>query len=162
MIKTCVVCGESFKASPTDKKVTCGLLACVSENKSRTHTGKKYPWSEEARLRNKTGVQTDELKLGAPAAHASPLAGPFETNQHAKIWWVVSPEGSCYEVRNLRNFCREHADLFAPDHWEKARAGLGQVQAWLIGKTPRTVSQWKGWTLKQPAITPEDSKRWDK
>ncbi len=82
----------------------------------------------------------------------SPVAGPFETNQEAKCWWVVRlSSGHRYQVRNLAKWCRDNAPLFAPDSWQSAYDGLRQVQAWLMGRTPRTVSRWKDWTLERPA-----------
>lgn len=156
MQKNCVICGVVFTASPTDKKVTCGKPMCVRTNKSRTHTGKPHPWSQEARQHRSAQGKTPNLQLGTAAAKLSPLAGPFETNQEAKFWWIVSPDGDRYHLRNLRKFCRDHPHLFASHPWQNAYAGLRQVQAWLMGKTPRTVSQWKGWTLERAAVSPEE------
>lgn len=156
MLKACIICGAPFRASPTDKKVTCGSPECISENKSRTHVGKSHPWGDAARQRKVAQGQTPNLQLGTPAARQSPIAGPFETNQEAKFWWIVSPNGARYHIRNLRKFCRDYSDLFSPDPWENAYAGLRQVQAWLMGKTPRQVSQWKGWRLEQAAVSPEE------
>jgi len=156
MIKICVICGGSFLAPPSAKKVTCGKPACLWENKARTHAGKPHPWSSEARQRLSARGQTLNLQLGTPAAKQSPRAGPFETNQEAKLWWILSPNGEHYHVRNLRKFCRDHPHLFAPDPWENAYAGLRQVQAWMMGKTKGMVSQWKGWTLEREASSPEE------
>jgi hypothetical protein len=156
LIKKCVICGESFKCAPSDKKVTCARQACVSERRSQTHRGKSSSWNEEAKRRKSAQGQTANLQLGTPAAQRSPIAGPFETNQEAKFWFVRSPEGQRYHIRNLQKFCRDNPTLFAPDPWVNAYAGLRQVQASLMGKTPRKVGQWKGWTLERPAISPED------
>jgi hypothetical protein len=156
MLKSCVICGALFKAAPTDRKVTCGKSSCVSENKSRTHAGKHYTWSDAARERKSAQGQNPNLKLGTRAAQRSPIAGPFETNQEAKLWWIVSPSGELYHMRNLRKFCREHPQLFMPDPWTNAYSGLKHVQLWLNGKTPRTVSKWKGWTLERMALSPEE------
>lgn len=141
---------------PTDKKVTCGKPACVSKNKSRTHVGKSpHSWSEDARRRKSALDQTPNLRLGTPAAKRGPIAGPFETNQEAKFWWIIRPGGDRYHIRNLRKFCRDHPELSAPDFWQNADDGLRQVQAWLTGKKKRKVSQWKGWTLERAAVSPE-------
>jgi len=119
--------------------------------------GKPIQWSDEARARLAARGQTANLKLGTPAALASPLAGPFETNREAKVWRVVHiPTGQRYEVRNLKKWCRDNEHLFAPDPWRNAYAGLRQVHAWLNGHTPRTVSRWKDWTLEGLAQRPED------
>lgn len=154
--KHCVVCGAAFAAPPSSKKITCSP-GCSTVRKSQTHRGVSNAWSAAARARLAARGQTPNLKLGTPAAQASPLAGPFETNQAAKRWWVVHiPTGQRYEVRNLAKWCRDNEHLFAPDPWRSAYAGLRQVHAWLNGNTPRTVSRWKDWTLEGLAQRPED------
>lgn len=151
MKKRCAICGNEYQASPTDKKATCGQPACVSARKKQTHTGKHNHWSPDARVRASARGKTSNLKLGTPAAQQSPLSGPFETNQEAKWWWIISPDGDRYHIRNLRKFCRDHPDLFTPDPWQNAYAGMRQVQASLMGRTKRSVGQWKGWRLAHPA-----------
>lgn len=155
----CVMCGAAFAAPPSSKKITCSQ-ECSRLRKQASHAGKSNVWSDEARQRQKQRGVTDNLKRGTPAAQRSPIAGPFETNQEAKIWWLRHiPSGDRYQIRNLRLFCREHADLFAPDAWHNAYAGLRQVQASLIGSrnrgNARPVSRWKEWTLDAPAQSPE-------
>ncbi len=88
------------------------------------------------------------LRLGTPAAKLNLIADPFETNQEAKFWWIVSPDGKHYHIRNLLKFCRDHPDLFAPDPGQNAYAGLLQVQAWLMIPFP-----------KQSAATPAQRRR---
>ena len=97
--------------------------------------------------------RTGNLNLGTPAARASPIAAPFETNQEAKDWLVVAPGGApTYEVRNLRLWCERNARHFEPDDWRKAYTGLRQVASWMRGKTKRKVGSWKGWTLDQRLV----------
>ncbi|HML33878.1 hypothetical protein [Sporomusa sphaeroides] len=141
----CVICGTPFPAYPSDKKVTCSK-ECSTENKRRTHTGKSNQWSVEARQRKSAEGMTDNLKKGTPAAKASPIAGPFETNQNALTWVLKSPEGEIYEVRNLALWLREHADMLDGTP-EQAEAGIKQIKRSMEGKTKRTVAQWKGWRL---------------
>lgn len=151
MKKQCAICGAAFDAPPSSKKITCSP-ACSSEQKRRSHLGKSNEWSAASRERLSAKGETPNLKLGTAAAQQSPIAGPFETNWAAKSWEIASLDsGQRYEFHNLRHFCRDHPDLFAPDHWEKAYAGLRQVQASMVGKTKRTVSRWKNWTLVRPA-----------
>lgn len=38
--------------------------------------------------------------------------GRFETNIHAKMWTLVSPNGITYYIKNLTNFIRENHHLF--------------------------------------------------
>jgi hypothetical protein len=154
MDKRCVVCGGAFTAPPSSKRITCSR-ACSSARKSDTHRGQSNTWSPTARARAAARGQTPNLRRGTPAAQESPIAGPFETNQEAKVWSLRSlATGERYDVRNLALWCREHEDLFWPDDWERAYAGLRQVQAWLMGHTRRKVSRWKDWTLDAPAEPP--------
>lgn len=127
MVKVCVICGADFLCSPSDKKVTCGQKACISERRRQTHLGLSPKWSNATKQRKAALGQTSNLKMGTAAARQSPVAGPFETNQEAKLWWIISPEGTRYHLRNLRKFCRDHPHLFAPDPWPNAYAGLRQV-----------------------------------
>jgi hypothetical protein len=91
--------------------------------------------------------------LGTAAARRSAKAGPFETNLNAKRWIVVDPEGERHEALNLRLWCERNSDRFAPHGWRAAYAGLRQVAAWLRGKTPRPVTQWRGWSLHDLPLT---------
>lgn len=149
--KICAVCLAEFASPPSDRKATCGP-ECSSIHRSRRHQGVRNVWTDEGRANAREAAQrTGNLALGTPAARESPLAGPFETNQEAKSWLVVAPGGApTFEARNLRLWCEQHADLFAPDDWRAAYRGLRQVSAWWRGKTKRKVSQWKGWTLDGP------------
>lgn len=122
-------------------------------NRSESHLGVSNKWSDESRTRLAKKGQTGNLKKGTPAAQQSPVAGPFETNQEAKLWSLISPSGQEYTVVNLKLFIRENAGLF-DGTVEQAHAGLRQIQLSMMGKTKRTVSQWKGWRLKQPAQAP--------
>lgn len=147
--RSCTECGISFYAPPSSQKLTCSKL-CSSKRKSRTHTGKKNEWNEASKIALSQKGQTENLMKGTVAARLSPIAGPFEENQEAKTWWLVSPKGDIFTVRNLKKFIRENHDLF-DGTIEQAHAGLRQVQLSLMGKTKRSVSQWKGWSLVRPA-----------
>ncbi|MCM0759628.1 hypothetical protein M7775_13800, partial [Sporomusa sphaeroides DSM 2875] len=129
--RTCVICGTPFPAYPSNRKVTCSK-ECSTENKRRTHTGKSNKWSNEARQRKSAEGMTDNLKKGTPAAQASPIAGPFETNHNALIWVLESPEGEIYEVRNLALWLREHADMLDGTP-EQAEAGIKQIKRSMEG-----------------------------
>jgi predicted nucleic acid-binding Zn ribbon protein len=152
--KSCVVCSTPFAAPPSSKKITCSR-ACSAVRKRETHEGRPHTWGPEARERLREKGKTPNLELGTPAARLSPISGPYETNREAKVWWVVHlPTGRRYRARNLRKWCRDHPELFAPDRWENAYAGLLQVQAWLIGRRADTVSRWKDWTLECEGVRP--------
>ena len=145
MIKICVICGMEFKSPPSDKKVTCSK-ECQSERARRINTGRHVGWGKEARERQSARGHTDNLKLGTAAAQASPKSGPFETNQNALSWTLLSPEGVTFTFRNLSLWLREHADML-PGTSEQARAGIVQMKRSMLGRTKRPVTQWKGWRL---------------
>lgn len=107
-------------------------------------------WSDEAKARGRArdaASRTGNLQAGTAAAIKSPISGPYETNQEAKRWWLVSPDGAEYEVVNLAKWLRDHAHLLPDERADLAYAELRQVQRWMQGKTKRRASAWKGWTL---------------
>lgn len=146
--RRCVICGQDFACPPSGRATTCSPN-CRSKRATLAHKGKPCPWLAEL-------GQTSGLQLGTAAAQLSPVAGSFETNHFAKLWWVVGPNGERYAVRNLRLWCREHAELFAPDSWTRAYDGIQHVQSWLTGHRTRAITQWKGWALERPAEYPEE------
>jgi len=143
--KCCTVCGAPFAAPPSSKTVTCSP-ACSSIHRSRVHLGKRNAWGDTSKAKA-AAARTGNLHRGNEAARRSPRSGPFESNVNAKVWIVVDPSGTEHAAINLRLWCERHAELF-PGPWQNAYAGLRQVAAWMAGKTPRQVSQWRGWTLK--------------
>lgn len=158
--RVCVVCATPFQAPPSSKTITCSN-ECSRARKRATPRYTGHDWSPEARDRIARKGRTPNLELGTPAALLSPIAGPFETNQEAKLWRVVNlSTGARYEARNLRKWCRDNAGLFAPDPWPNAYAGLLQVQRWLQGKSLRKVSRWKEWTLAAPGVDPHKPLQW--
>lgn len=148
MIKKCTVCGAEFNAPPSSKKITC-TNSCSISRKKESHFGKSNIWSKSAKGKLSERGRTENLKKGTPAAKLSPVSGPFETNQEAKFWIVIDPQGIEYEVVNLALFCRVNSWRFLPNTHQQAYSGLREVNKWMSGKSKRTVSQWKGWTLKQ-------------
>lgn len=146
--RSCVVCGETFFAPPSSKKITCSP-PCSSIRKTASHVGKSNQWSIEARARLAKNGQTPNLTKGTGAALKSPVSGPFESNQEAKRWWVISPDGDTYEVVNLAKWCRDNPDLFDGHSHRLANHGLRQIQLSLMGRTKRRVSSWHGWSLKR-------------
>lgn len=148
--KKCIICGDKFNAPPSSKKITCSAN-CSTERKKISHQGKSNSWGEGKKSKRREKDWSFFQKTGTEKAQKSQIAGPFETNQNAKFWVVVDPDGIEYEVKNLSLFCRENAKRFLPNTPQQACAGLKEVNKWLRGKSKRTVSQWKGWALKQSA-----------
>ncbi len=148
MQKRCTICGAVFQAPPSSKKITC-CARCSSIRKALAHTGKPHAWGPEAKARLSAKGRTANLHLGMPAARRSPIAGPFETNQEAKIWTVVSPSGRTYTVRNLTKFFRDNPDLIPGNTPSQAAHGIYEIHKTMRGKRVRSrgVWQWKGWRL---------------
>lgn len=64
----------------------------------------------------------------------------------AKGWVICSPSGETYECRNLKNFIREHSELF-DGTVKQAYDGFQKIKASEQGKRKRPTHSWKGWTL---------------
>lgn len=160
--RKCVICGKEFECYPSDKKVTCSN-ECRRERQRRLVSKKPVKWSEGAKKRLSERGQTENLKLGTDAAKESPIAGRFETNQNAKIWTLVDPEGNEIEVRNLLLWCREHTELFGKPPGDKSAeqisCGFRAIAQTMTGARGRPGKQkgamsYFGWTLKRPPEEP--------
>ena len=157
--KVCPVCGNLFPSPASDKTVTCSK-ECSAEWKRRTHEGVSNQWSEESREKKREQGQTDNLKLGTPAAMASPVAGRFETNQEAKIWTLVDPSGNEIVVRNLSMWARENTERFGKPEGDKSAEqivhGFYAIAQTLRGKRKTQAMTYFGWTLKELPKEPEE------
>lgn len=159
MIKKCIVCGEEFKASPSDKIVTCSK-ECLKIRRSQISRGKKMSETAVERMsaRAKSRGFTDNLKKGTQAAMASPKAGRFETNVSAKSWILISPSGERYECRNLMCFIRKNPHLFCidgsnDDEVRRISAGFRTIKRNI--RLNRKGQTYLGWTLELPSETEE-------
>lgn len=157
--KVCPICRKLFPSPESDKTVTCSK-ECSYEWKSRTHDGVSNKWSEESKAKKRELGQTDNLKLGTPAAMSSPIAGRFETNQEAKIWNLVDPSGNEIVVRNLTMWARENTERFGkPEGGKSAKQivhGFYAIAETLRGTRKTPAMTYFGWTLKGLPIEPED------
>lgn len=157
--KICAVCGKRFPCPPSDKTITCSA-ECRSERKRKLYTGREMPReSIEKRLETMQGRElTDEQRksqrLATEAAKQSPLAGPFETNWHAKRWVLKSPENVVYAFDNLALFTREHPEFF--ENPKSAASGISIVASCMSEETTppsrkpprgRPATQYKGWQV---------------
>lgn len=166
--RKCVICGKPFRCSPSDNYVTCSK-ECQSVRagralRTRVEQGDHiYSWTPERRTtaRENPAVAAQRKAaqvLGTQAAQKSPVAGRFETNQNAKVWTLVSPEGKIYQVRNLLLWAREHTDLFDKPPGDRSaqqiRAGFAAIAQTMRGgrgpeKRQRGSMSYLGWTLKE-------------
>lgn len=136
---TCPICGKSITLRgherATRRLVTCGAEKCTSELRSRqsAHLTSRFPEWDEARR---------------AAVSASPLAGPFATNASAKPYRLISPDGQCFEGRNLALFVRDHAELFDEDDLAENSAFGPRAYTSLARLDPARKhhrTAWKGW-----------------
>lgn len=144
-----MICGAIFQAPPSAKKVTCSN-PCRRERARRQAQIRHVRWSEAARERRRKQAHRFRaaLQQGTTAAQQSPAAGPFPTNQKALIWYLESPEGRRYTVRNLRLFFREHPELIPGNTMEQATHGIYVIKQSMSGtRKGRGAAQWKGWRL---------------
>lgn len=95
--------------------------------------------------------------LATKAAKASPKAGKFETNVHAKKWRITSPDNQVFIVTNLYQFVRDHTHLFLPGDVIFKRTGgkrgtggeYCNATNGLANASTTKREMWKGWKCKQ-------------
>lgn len=124
------------------------------------HPADPQPWTRpDVGERNRTPERrADSARiqpLASAAAKASPASGRGVLNVHAVDWVLVSPAGRRHHVRNLYEFVRANAALFAEadvvwkrtggrrrtgGEWCNATAGILNIKG---GRA----KSWKGWTL---------------
>ena len=157
--KVCPVCRKLFPSPESDKTVTCSK-ECSAEWKRRMHEGVSNKWNEASKAKKREQGQTENLKMGTPAAMASPIAGRFETNQEAKIWTLVDPSGNEIVVRNLLMWARENTDKFFKPKGDKSAEqvvhGFYAIAQTLRGKRKTPATTYFGWTLKDLPREPEE------
>ena len=119
-MKTCVICGKKFPASPSSGKLTCSKEC---ERIERANNGK-------------VGASSKSLLLAQEAAEKSPNSGRFETNAIAKSWIIQSPEGKTYEINNLMLWAREHEELL-PGTPLQFVGGIRDIKRTFLGKRKR-------------------------
>ena len=151
MIRKCLECGREFKCSPTDKTATCGK-ECSSRRRSRLLKGRSISEETKEKIR-RAGLSRNnpQLRLGTPAAQASPSGGRFETNSAAKTWTLIDPDGCRFVCTNLKKFVRDNARLFGidpNDDTEVERISVGfRVIRSNMRKGRRRGTTYKGWRV---------------
>ncbi len=96
--------------------------------------------------------------LATAAAQQSPGAGRGVLNVHAVDWWLIAPDGTHHQVRNLYEFVRSNQALFAPADvvWKRTGGKRGTGGEWcnatagILNIKGGRAKTWKGWTLKHP------------
>lgn len=158
MKRACVICGALFDAPPSSKKITCSK-ACSAARKTKTHTGVHNVWSDAARAKlsasRKSQGFTDGAKKALDAAMALPESQRGEQHRDAKIWVLIDPTGVRYEIVNLRDWARRHAEWFEIPADDKdreriannIRSGFGGILQSMQGRKKHPCFTYKGWRL---------------
>ena len=158
MIKHCVICGAAFEAPPSSKKITCSK-ACSTVRKAQSHTGKRNEWSEASRVRlserRRSEGYSPNAQAGLAAAMALPEGQRGEQHRSAKRWTLIAPDGTRYEVVNLLDWARRHAEWFdvVADDADRDRiagnvlSGFGGIVQSMMGRKKRPCYTYKGWRL---------------
>lgn len=163
-IKLCAVCGKPFADPPSSKRVCCSK-ACSSIRKTQTHVGKSNKWSDEAKARKAGQWQIDNLSYGTKAALKLPEGQRGPQNRAAKKWTLKSPDGTIYDVVNLLDWCRNHAELFGKESNDHNAAVIASafrgIKRSMEGKRKPPVTSYMGWTLldwEEPATKADVNK----
>ncbi|MEG1880867.1 MAG: hypothetical protein RR145_06045, partial [Oscillospiraceae bacterium] len=89
----------------------------------------------------------------------SPILQRDERHHAAKSWSLVSPNGTIYKVRNLKNFVRRNPRLFSADEFYMCKNGdiLAYMKISALRPTRRICkgrkrpTEWHGWQLEEDA-----------
>lgn len=158
MVKRCVICGAAFSAPPSSKKVTCSP-ECSAVRKAQAHAGVRNAWSDGARARlsdrRKAEGYSPSARRGLAAAMALPGSQRGEGHRSAKMWVLIAPDGTRYEVINLLDWARRHAEWFdaVADDADRERiagnirSGFGQIVRSMKRLRKHPIYTYKGWRL---------------
>jgi len=123
------------------------------------HIGWKRPDTAENNRRPERRAQAARSQpVATAAAKISPVAGRGEANVHAVEWRLQGPDGTAYVVRNLYEFVRANAHLFAPSdvEWKRTGGKRGTGGEWcnatagILNIKGGRAKSWKGWRLINP------------
>mgnify|MGYP006957804677 FL=1 len=129
--RTCPICGNTFKASPSADSVCCSP-ACSSEHRKQLH---------------KNGVYDNTMQRLCEGRKRFYMENSGEKHVNAKYWVIQSPIGQIYKCHNLMHFIRERPELFDGTP-KQAFDGFAKIKATEKGKRTKNPSRtWKGWKL---------------
>lgn len=158
MIKHCVICGAEFSAPPSSKKITCSP-ECSKRRKAISHTGVRNIWNDDSRAAlsetRKAQGFSDSARKGLEAAMALPDSQRGEGHRDAKRWVLISPDDTRYEVVNLTDWARRHAEWFdvVQDELDRERialnirSGFGGIVQAMLGRKKHPCYTYKDWRL---------------
>lgn len=129
--RVCLVCGNTFKTSPTNDNVCCSAK-CSSIHRKRMHESGRYEVNMQRLVEGKERFWEE---------HSG------EKHLNAKFWELKSPSGQVYTCRNLMHFIKTHPELFDGTP-RQAFDGFAKIKATELGRRTKCPSySWKGWRL---------------
>lgn len=142
--RKCLICGKEFTVKVTSLQQCCSK-PCAAIRIGLLQRGKKVTSPAFYEARRKSGVT-------GPRKH--PVTGKFETNCHAKIWHLQSPEGEEIVVRNLRLYmCNRYGEK---EGLRVAARLVCLAMRWKSRK--KTTGKAAGWKLLSLPVLPEERK----
>ena len=113
----------------------------------------RYLFTDESKSRQLQQISKNGKKnqpKATAAASLSPKSGKFETNQFAKKWELIAPDGQHFMIVNLHHFVREHADLFSLSDVQWSKNGKYCKAIGGLMQAPKTKKgEWKGWAVRK-------------
>ena len=158
MLRHCVICGVTFSAPPSSKKITCSP-ACSAKRKTASHLGVHNAWNNASRSKlsatKKAQGYSTSARTGLTAAMSLPESQRGPQHREAKHWVLIDPSGTRYDVVNLKDWARTHAEWFdiPQDDADRERiannirSGFGQIVLSMKGMREPPIYTYKNWRL---------------
>lgn len=165
MIKKCIICGAEFKASPSDKIVTCSPK-CRSERARRAIIARNgvnvLRTPENLKKLKESPKRKEHIKklqvIATSAAMKLPGNQKGVQNRTSKLWILIDPTGSKHAAINLSQFIRDNAESFCinPDDEKSIHnisSGFRVIQKTMLGNNKgRPVYHCREWGLDRPSL----------
>ena len=157
----CKFCGAVYTAEAYNRPGNRSRCPdCLAKLRGDINRAQARPQSDAARAKAHD-AKSAAGSVNIHAAHAAQKTHPrtakgSHDHAHAKIYFLRSPRGEGYEVRNLRAFITEHPEDFP-------NAPQARKQLYLIARSLREPDgdfrhqySYHGWTMTAPPMVPED------
>jgi hypothetical protein len=139
-----------------DNAALCGCGCGKAIKKSRRPDPSKYlrghSPTAKANLTNR-GFSAEAQKNAREAFAHNPVMKKGTGHINSRSWQIRSPSGRTYRFRNLREFIRRNAELFAPEDTEWRTKPDGDITcraftgiAGISIRLKNARGSWKGWT----------------
>ena len=157
----CKSCGAIYTAEAYNRPGNRSMCPiCLARFRGDINRAKARPQSDAARAKAhdaKSAVGSAYIHVAQTASKTHPrTAKGSHDHANAKIYFLRSPDGTAYEIQNLRAFIAEHPEDFP-------NALQARKHLYLISRSHRDPDgnfrhqySYNGWTMDAPPIIPED------